>query len=71
MSQKQYGRNKYSLQEKRAYWIGVGISAARHGDADVLLNSSNSDVRNSARSGYEADNRRDLSTKIAKGNSRR
>ncbi len=30
MSQKQYGRNKYSLQEKRAYWIGVGISAARH-----------------------------------------
>lgn len=67
MAKRSYTRTKspkYTAVERRAYWIGVGISAERHGDSRKLLDSSNVAIRNSVRSGYEADNRRDLSSKI-------
>lgn len=52
---------RFSRNEIRSYWIGVGVSAERHGDADELLESRNAKIRNSARKGYEEDNRKDLS----------
>lgn len=57
---------KYTAAQRRAYWIGVGISAERHGDGDKVLDSSNIAVRNSARNGYSDDNHKDLSSKLSK-----
>ena len=53
-------RKKYSAKEKRAYWIGVGISAERHGDGEKMLGHRNSKYKNSAINGYNADNHRDI-----------
>ncbi len=55
----------YSSEERKAYWIGVGISAERHGDGEKVLDSRSTKIRNSVRKGYEADNHKDLSGKFA------
>lgn len=60
-NKKPYKRKKYSLNERRAYWIGVGISAERHGDGDRIFSHPSEKVRKSASKGYEADNSRDVS----------
>lgn len=70
MSNKKRGNFKgkkgkfYSVDERRAYWVGVGISAQRHGDGEKLLDSSNSLLRRSLLRGYEDDNHRDVSSKL-------
>lgn len=53
-------RCRYSSELRKAYWIGVGINAERHGDSDRLLEHHNSAIRNSARKGYDAENTKDL-----------
>ena len=62
-------KQKYSTAEKRAYWIGVGISAERHGDGAKILNGSSGKIRKSAQNGYEADNKKDVSLRVT-GNTR-
>lgn len=57
---------KYSAAEKRAYWIGAGISAAVHGDSDKILRHKNPKIARSARKGYEDDNHKDISSKALK-----
>ncbi len=57
---------KYSAAEKKAYWIGVGISAERHGEGNSVLNHRNNLIRKSALKGYEDDNFKDVSKKIDK-----
>ncbi len=54
---------KFSSGEKRAYWIGVGISTALHGESDKILGHKNAKIARSAQKGYEDDNRRDISSK--------
>ena len=62
-------KQKYSIAEKRAYWIGVGISAERHGDGAKILNKSSDKIRKSSQNGYEADNKKDIALKVT-GNKR-
>lgn len=57
---------KFSLNEIRAYWIGVGISTAVHGDADKCLDTPSKKLRSSVRRGYEADNHDGVSSSIFK-----
>lgn len=65
MSKKKYvKKKKHSLDERRAYWIGVGISSAYHKEADNLLNSSNPKIQKAIRKGYQADNVKDVSRKF-------
>ena len=56
-------RNKRSINQIRAYWIGVGISAAVHGESQALLESKNLKFRSSIRKGYQDDNFKDISKK--------
>ena len=56
-------KNKRSKDEIRAYWIGVGISSAIHGEAQSLLESKNLKFRSSIRKGYQDDNFKDISKK--------
>ena len=55
------GKRKYTMKERQAYWIGVGISAATFGSREELLDSKNKKIRNSIINGYNADNRKDIS----------
>ena len=66
MSKKKYIKKKkyYSLNERRAYWIGVGICSAYMKEADKLLNSSNPKIQKSIRKGYHDDNYNDVSKKF-------
>lgn len=57
---------KYSVNERRAYWVGVGICAERYGDGDRLLNHSDSLLRQSFRNGYEDDNHNNISEGLLK-----
>ena len=56
-------KTKYSFQEMKAYWIGVGISSAVHKEHESLLNSKNPKIRTSIRKGYQDDNYKDVSKK--------
>lgn len=55
---------RFSLKEIQAYWVGVGISSERHKESGRLLDSNNSKIKNSVRSGYNADNYKDVSKKF-------
>ena len=55
---------RYSKDEIRAYWIGVGISSAVHKESNELLDSKNTKFRKSIRKGYQDDNRKDVSKKF-------
>ena len=55
---------RYSNAEKQAYWVGVGISAERHNEAEMLLNSKNPKIKKSLINGYNADNYRNVSKKL-------
>lgn len=55
---------KYSMKERQAYWVGVGISAARFGGEEKLLGSKNKKIRNSIINGYQADSKKDISKKF-------
>ncbi len=57
-------RKRYSSAEKRAYWVGVGISLGRFGDSAVVLDNSNLKIQKSARNGYTADNHGDIGRKF-------
>lgn len=58
-------KSKYSLNEKRAYWMGVGASVAVHDNFfDFVDKTSNSKISNSLKSGYLADTNKDVSKKI-------
>ena len=56
-------KRKYSKNEIRAYWIGVGLSAARS-DSNKLLDSKNKKIQKSIRMGYSDDNSKDISRKF-------
>lgn len=56
--------SKRSLNEVRAYWIGVGIGAERHKDGNKCLDSKNTKLRNAVRSGYSDDNYKNISKKV-------
>lgn len=64
-------RSKYSYKQKRAYWIGVGISMERHGDGYKALENSNVKTRKSVISGYEADNYHDAGCRALNGTSKK
>jgi hypothetical protein len=55
-------KSYFSARERQAYWVGVGISAQRHGDAEKLIESSNAKYRRSIQRGYNADNHNDVSS---------
>lgn len=57
-------KRKYSKDEIRAYWIGVGISSARTKESIKLLDSSKPKIRNSIRKGYQDDNINDVSKRF-------
>ena len=57
-------RKKFSKDEVRAYWIGVGISSAIHKESNHLLNSSNPKIKKAVRKGYQDDNSKDLTKKF-------
>lgn len=63
---KKKSKKRYSLNEVRAYWIGVGISAAVHGDADMCLETPHQKLRRSVQRGYNADNNDAVSNRIFK-----
>ncbi len=58
---------KFSAAERKAYWMGVGISAQVHGDGQKMMECSNARLRRSIQAGYEADNRKDLSRTLIRG----
>ena len=60
----------FTLAERRAYWIGVGISAERHDDGRKLLDCSSSAIRSSVRKGYEDDSHKDVSLLFLEKNNR-
>ena len=66
-SGKKTNRPRYSAAERKAYWIGVGISAERHGEGNSVLNHRNNSIRKSALKGYADDNLKDVSHKFDKG----
>ena len=51
---------RYSSAQKKAYWMGVGMSNIIHDNGD-LLDHPDPKIRASVRAGYEANNRGDLS----------
>lgn len=57
-------RRKFSKDEVRAYWIGVGISSVIHKESDYLLNSTNTKIKKAVRKGYQDDNSKDLTRKF-------
>ena len=57
-------KKRFSKDEIRAYWIGVGISSAVAKESNKLLDSSNPKIRSSIRKGYSDDNSRDVSRKF-------
>lgn len=57
-------RKKYSLKERQAYWIGVGIASAVFKEHNSLLNSSNPKIKKSIQSGFKADNLKNISKKF-------
>lgn len=59
-------KNKYSVNERRAYWIGVGASACNHGDLDKILGTKDIKLRNSLANGYSDDNHLAVSDKLFK-----
>lgn len=61
-------KKRYTAAQRKAYWIGVGINAERHGDSDRLLEHSSSMIRNSARRGYNDENTKDLTRVKFKNN---
>lgn len=66
MAKKKWRRH-FSSAERKAYWMGVGISAQIHGDGDKVRNCSNERLRKSIQAGYNADNYHDASGKLIRG----
>lgn len=64
MKKKKSKQKKYSLNERRAYWVGVGVCAERHGDSEKYLKSADSKIAQSFYNGYEADNHKSLAEKL-------
>ena len=56
-------KRKYSANEIRAYWIGVGLSASRT-DFSNLLDSKNPRIQKAIRKGYSDDNSKDISRRF-------
>lgn len=56
---------RYSAAERKAYWIGVGISMANHRESSSIMNH-NSKIGRSAVAGYNDDNKKDVSGKLLK-----
>ena len=57
-------KRKYSKDEIRAYWIGVGIAERTFKDHNKILYSSNENIARSARKGFEASNYNDVGKKF-------
>lgn len=57
-------KQRFTKAERQAYWIGVGISAARSKESMELLDSKNPKIRKSIRKGYQADNVNDISKRF-------
>lgn len=58
-------KRRFTKAERQAYWIGVGISAARSKEESMkLLDSKNPKIRKSIRKGYQADNADDISKRF-------
>ena len=56
-------KRKYSANEIRAYWVGVGMSASRT-DFNALWDSKNPRIQKAIRYGYSDDNFRDISRRF-------
>lgn len=57
-------KKRYSKEQIRAYWIGVGISSAVHKEHIALLESKNEKIRKSIKKGYQDDNFKDVSKRF-------
>lgn len=57
-------KRKYSVQERQAYWIGVGLSASRTNDRNALFDSKNPKIRNSILKGFRDDDSKNISKKF-------
>ena len=55
-------KTTFTTAQRRAYWMGVGISNAVHDQRD-LLDHPDPRIRESVQAGYEANNRGDVSHK--------
>lgn len=57
-------KKHYTPNQRKAYWIGVGISLERHAERERFLNHPNNAIRKSAIAGYDADNHFNVSERI-------
>lgn len=58
-------KQKYSAAEKRAYYMGVGISAEKHGQSRAMINGTLDErVRKSLQNGIKAGDEKGLGRKL-------
>jgi hypothetical protein len=60
-------KKKYSLKERRAYWVGVGIASRSFNETDVILNNKDQKIASSALKGFSAVDKDDLNHKYFGG----